>query len=156
MAKIEINDILEELMNENKRLVNDLLFANKCINVLLQFKRYLLQIHSIETNNELNTINEEFIGLFVDNNDYKYCTDSQLIVRRDDRSSVEEVLEDNEKTGVKREPKANRMSDRTAKNIKNRYKLKKNINKIEFKKVETKTNKGIKHRYRWSCDQPDC
>src|SRR5260370_38645194 len=38
---IKINDILEELKDENNRLNNELLFANKCLNVLNKFKSYL-------------------------------------------------------------------------------------------------------------------
>src|SRR5882757_10543379 len=40
---ISINDIFDELMVENKRLLNELLFANKCLNEL---KTHLMKIHS--------------------------------------------------------------------------------------------------------------
>jgi hypothetical protein len=38
---IQINDIFDELIEENKRLNNELMFANKCLNVLNEFKSYL-------------------------------------------------------------------------------------------------------------------
>src|SRR5260370_24384833 len=42
---IELNDIFDELREENKRLKNELLFANKCLNVLNKFKIHLNKIY---------------------------------------------------------------------------------------------------------------
>src|SRR5260370_31462165 len=42
---IELNDIFDELREENKRLNNELLFANKCLNVLNKFKIHLNNIY---------------------------------------------------------------------------------------------------------------
>ena len=36
-----VNDIFDDLFNENKRLLNELLFANKCIEVLNEIKTFL-------------------------------------------------------------------------------------------------------------------
>jgi hypothetical protein len=38
---IRINHIFDELIEENKRLKNELLFANKRLNVFNEFKSYL-------------------------------------------------------------------------------------------------------------------
>src|SRR6267142_5261832 len=40
-SNVSTNDILVELKDENNRLNNELLFANKCLNVLNKFKSYL-------------------------------------------------------------------------------------------------------------------
>ena len=40
-AKIVITDICEDLFEENKSLKNDLKFANKCLNTLNKFNKYL-------------------------------------------------------------------------------------------------------------------
>ncbi|XP_054166626.1 zinc finger protein 510-like [Oppia nitens] len=46
IVNIEVNDLLDELMAENKRLVNELLFANNCLNLLNELKSYLQIIHA--------------------------------------------------------------------------------------------------------------
>ena len=38
MASLRVNDVFEELSEENKRLLNELMFANKCLKVLITFK----------------------------------------------------------------------------------------------------------------------
>ena len=38
---IDINDVLEELSEENNRLLNELLFANKCLKMFIQFKTFV-------------------------------------------------------------------------------------------------------------------
>ncbi|XP_054166604.1 histone-lysine N-methyltransferase PRDM9-like [Oppia nitens] len=43
---VEVNDIFDDLMSENKRLVNELLFANNCLNLLNELKSYLQIIHA--------------------------------------------------------------------------------------------------------------
>ena len=55
MSSILINDIFEELSEENKRLLNELMFANKCLNVLIRFKTFIDFIfNKIETNLDSN------------------------------------------------------------------------------------------------------
>ena len=41
MSYIELNDILEELLDENKRLFNELLFANNCLTKFIEFKSFI-------------------------------------------------------------------------------------------------------------------
>jgi hypothetical protein len=44
IEKIEINDLFHELINENKRLLNELLFAQKCIKLLEKYRNNLNNI----------------------------------------------------------------------------------------------------------------
>ena len=41
MSSLNVNDILEELLNENSRLLNELLFAHKCITKSFEFKNFI-------------------------------------------------------------------------------------------------------------------
>ena len=41
MFSIKVNDVFEELSEENKRLLNELMFANKCLKVLITFKTFV-------------------------------------------------------------------------------------------------------------------
>ena len=41
LCEIVVNDVLEELNEENKRLFEELLFANKCLKVLNEFKSFV-------------------------------------------------------------------------------------------------------------------
>ena len=38
MSSILVTDILQELKGENKRLLNELLYAKQCLKVLIEFK----------------------------------------------------------------------------------------------------------------------
>ena len=38
---IRVNDIFDELSEENKRLKNELMFANNCLKVLIKFKTFI-------------------------------------------------------------------------------------------------------------------
>ena len=40
-SQIVVNDVLEELNEENKRLFNELLFADKCLKILIEFKSFV-------------------------------------------------------------------------------------------------------------------
>ncbi|XP_054162938.1 zinc finger protein 675-like [Oppia nitens] len=42
---IDVDDVIDELMAENKRLVNELLFANKCLNLLTELKDHMNLVH---------------------------------------------------------------------------------------------------------------
>jgi len=67
IARIQINDIFDDINQENNRLKNELLFANKCINILYKFKYYLNRICDNFGNNldqklaqELNKLEEDY------------------------------------------------------------------------------------------------
>ena len=57
MTYININDIFNELKEENKRLLNELLFADKCLKCLTEFKLFVdLVINKINNYLEENDI----------------------------------------------------------------------------------------------------
>ena len=49
MSSLTVNDILEELLDENNRILNELLFAHKCVLKSLEFKEFI------------NSITEQFV-----------------------------------------------------------------------------------------------
>src|ERR1700712_816455 len=64
---IKVNDIFDELSEENKRLNEELMFANNCLNVLNKFKSLLNKICvkfetiiDSEDKQELNQLEDEF------------------------------------------------------------------------------------------------
>ena len=62
MSFIKVNDIFDELIAENKRLLNQLLFSKKCLNVLIEIKtNFNSIINELKTNlssNQLKTIED--------------------------------------------------------------------------------------------------
>ena len=59
MAYIEINDIFDDLREENRRLLNELLFADKCLKYLTEFKSFVdLVINKINNYLEVNDISK--------------------------------------------------------------------------------------------------
>ena len=62
MSNVLVNDIFDELLDENKRLLNELLFSNKCINLFIEFKSFIdsisLKLKPILVSNELIKYNE--------------------------------------------------------------------------------------------------
>ena len=57
MSYIEIRDIFDDLREENRRLLNELLFADKCLKCLTEFKLFLdLIFNKINNNLENNDI----------------------------------------------------------------------------------------------------
>ena len=64
---LKVNDVFDELREENKRLNEELMFANNCLKVLDEFKRLLFRICGkfetiigSEDKQELNRLEEEF------------------------------------------------------------------------------------------------
>ena len=59
MAYINVNDIFDELKEENKRLLNELLFADKYLKYLTEFKLFVdLVINKINNSLEENDISK--------------------------------------------------------------------------------------------------
>ena len=57
MAYFNVNDIFDDLKEENKRLFNELLFADKCLKFLTEFKSFVdLVINKINNYLEENDI----------------------------------------------------------------------------------------------------
>src|SRR6266700_8032086 len=73
---IEVRDVFDEVVDENKRLKRDLNFANECINVLLKFRQYLRK-YCVQRSDELTRIHTEY--------------EAVLQKARDDRSEAQEV-----------------------------------------------------------------
>ncbi len=72
VPSIVINDVLSELRAENDRLSGELVFANKCLHVLLKFKHYFYKNY-LNVNNSntqcYQTINESLNALNGNNSD---------------------------------------------------------------------------------------
>ena len=58
-CEIVVNDVLEELNEENKRLLEELLFANKCLKVLNEFKNFV-ELNSNQFKLILDENNKQF------------------------------------------------------------------------------------------------
>ena len=59
MSYIEVIDIFDDLRQENKRLLNELLFADKCLKCLTEFKTFVdLVINKIDNYLEVNDISK--------------------------------------------------------------------------------------------------
>src|ERR1700743_1437643 len=93
MSSIKCNDILDELMAENKRLLNELIFAKKWQKIFNELKEFLEKNKAlVEENTELKTIfikinnnfviNEETVTREEDNhiNDGIHCTINHTII----------------------------------------------------------------------------
>ena len=67
---VEVKDIFDELLTENKRLLNELLFANKCLDVLNEFKIHLNRVYDkfesiirSDDKREFNELCDRFNGI---------------------------------------------------------------------------------------------
>jgi hypothetical protein len=77
-AKLEINDLFVELKNENKRLLNELLFAQKLIKLFENYRNYLNVFH----NNCKCDQNIENKSIFNDlENEYKCVFDEKKLIQ---------------------------------------------------------------------------
>ena len=57
-CQIVVNDVLEELNEENNRLFNELLFADKCLKVLIEFKSFV-ELNSNQFKQNLDENNKQ-------------------------------------------------------------------------------------------------
>jgi hypothetical protein len=73
-AKLEINDLFDELREENKRLLTQLLFAQKCIKLLESYRNCLNCFQNNKCNENilnkslLNDLENEYKTVFSDQN----------------------------------------------------------------------------------------
>ena len=100
MSSILVTDILQELKEENKRLLNELLYAKQCLKVLIEFKiNFDFYSNKFKQSLEINEwkkfekLNEEIIGIV-----FKLCgnrvnTNSDYIT--EDVIKTEEIFNDN-------------------------------------------------------------
>ena len=100
MSSILVTDILQELKEENKRLLNELLYAKQCLKLLIEFKiNFDFYSNKFKQSLEINEwkkfekLNEEIIGIV-----FKLCgnrvnTNSDYIT--EDVIKTEETFNDN-------------------------------------------------------------
>ena len=149
-----VNDIFDELFNENKRLLNELLFADKCIKVLNKIKRFL-DLNSNEI--KVNLVSKQLKAF----NDLLQTIEE---VFREKNSFVievkEEVIEKNIrfnkriKSSVKKNPKLIIIKEKNKSNDKNTIKVV-SMKKNEIKRIETKADNNLINS-QWVCDYEDC
>ena len=129
MLYILVNDIFDEILNENKRLLNELLFADKCIKVLNEIKEFI----------ELNS-NEIKVNL----------VSKQLKVFNDLCQTIEEVFrEKNSDINLQNEEEENFDDHKTETSIFSLKKTSKNV-------VRTRNRSKMKSKTKLSCDQIEC
>ena len=84
MSYILVNDIFDEILNENNRLLNELLFADKCIKVLKEIKIFtfsqsllknIMDRHEMVVNT-INTINNGRLPINLRNSAHSSCDGS--------------------------------------------------------------------------------
>jgi uncharacterized Zn-finger protein len=100
---IAANDVLEELSEENKRLFNELLFANKCLKLFTEFKAFLdcLISNKIDDNfdeNQCKIYRELNVKMTKIINDFRYMknmSDFRYISREVDIEVIDRESEDN-------------------------------------------------------------
>ena len=149
-----VNDIFDELFNENKRLLNELLFADKCIKVLNEIKTFL-DLNSNEI--KVNLVSKQ-LKVF---NDLLQTIEE---VFREKNSFVievkEEVIEKNIrfnkriKSSVKKNPKLIIIKEKNKNEEKNTIEVV-SLKKNENKRIETKAdNNSIDSQ--WVCDYSEC
>ncbi len=101
LPSIVINDVLSELRAENDRLSGELVFANKCLHVLLKFKHYFYKNY-LNVNNSntqcYQTINESLNALNGNNsdNDLKELENEFDVLLRERNAKMYQFLNDNE------------------------------------------------------------
>src|SRR5258708_7173870 len=120
MSSLETIDIFDDLIAENKRLFNELLFANKCLNVLVEFKSHLIRIYSkfetiigSEDKQEFNELKDRYkkcIKLRDEDNDVEdeVVVKTEAIGNEEISRSDETKRDKNEETNNERYPKRKR------------------------------------------------
>ncbi len=95
-----ISDVLDELRAENDRLSGELVFANKCLHVLLKFKHYFYKNY-LNVNNSntqcYQTINESLNAFNRNNSDYdlKELENEFDVILRENKEKMTRILSDN-------------------------------------------------------------
>ena len=127
-----VNDIFDELFNENKRLLNELLFADKCIKVLNKIKTFI-DLNSNEI--KVNLVSKQ-LKVF---NDLLQTIEE---VFREKNSFVievkEEVIEKNIKTNKRIKSSVKKNPKLIITKGKNKNKEKNTIEVVSLKKNENK------------------
>ena len=88
MSSIELNDCFNEMKAKNERLENELIFANKCLNVLNKIRVNLNEILSFQTKPKQLILNEKYILKFKEL-DEEY---NNILAEKETESSVKEEI----------------------------------------------------------------
>ena len=100
--QIVVNDVLEELNEENKRLFNELLFADKCLKVLIEFKTFvelnsnLFELNLDENNKQLYEELAEKVNRVLDENTYYSMKFNDKNIFNEEKSE-KNIFEDKER-----------------------------------------------------------
>ncbi len=184
VPSIVINDVLDELRAENDRLSGELVFANKCLHVLLKFKHYFyknyLNVNNSNTqcnnsDNRLKELENEFdvllrenkeklFGVFGNNNNISQINDEirdQQIIDNNEKLTPLFVSTREENAQTVNETKSEQIIDKTL--IKYSFisskviKLSVNKSKTETKGRETEPSKRKRAKsYELVCDWNEC
>ena len=169
MSSILVTDILHELKEENKRLLNELLYAKQCLKVLIEFKiNFDFYSNKFKQSLEINEwkkfekLNEEIIGIV-----FKLCgnrvnTNSDYIT--EDVIKTEETLNEHLRQTsdqlVSQDVNPNEQNMRVKCDICDRsYSNKRSLSKhksITHRKVQQKSKTCGKRIGKYLCDWPGC
>ena len=149
-----MNDIFDELFNENKRLLNELLFAEKCIKVLNKIKIFInLNSNEIKVNlvskqlKVFNDLLQTIEEVFREKNSFVIEVKEEVIEK-----SVESIKR--VKSVVKKNPKLIKTKRKNKNKDKNSIEVV-SLKKNENKRIETKAdNNSIDSQ--WVCDYSEC
>ena len=87
MAKVVINDVLEELSEENDRLLRELRFSQKCIQFLEKYRKCLVNLsakcscgQTVATNRDIQSLDDQYntYHTFIDNIVNKDFSDNDM------------------------------------------------------------------------------
>ena len=92
-CEIVVNDVLEELNEENKRLFNELLFANKCLKVLNEFKNFV-ELNSNQFKLNLDESNKQLYEELSENVKQVLNAKSYHLKNFNDNNSIEVMSEE--------------------------------------------------------------
>src|SRR5882757_1662503 len=100
ISDIRVNDIFDDLIEENKRLLNQLLFANNCLNKIkihlnLIYDKYEKYI-DFEYKTQFQEINEEFKQLLETNETIEEKSDENQSLKSDE--NINELNEDSDES----------------------------------------------------------
>src|SRR5882757_9962154 len=100
ISDIRVNDIFDDLIEENKRLLNQLLFANNCLNKIkihlnLIYDKYEKYI-DFEYKTQFQEINEEFKQLLETNETIEEKSDENQCLKSDE--NINELNEDSDES----------------------------------------------------------
>ena len=174
---IKVNDIFDELLAENKRLLNELLFSQKCLNVLNKIKIHLNLIHNkyeniidSEDKQLLNELTEEYKQTIETNEEIVVKSEEKISELSEDLNNKSNEESDEESNDCKSDEKSNDLNEDTNQSEgylpKNEiiFKMKSKINLLLNKTSKTTFTQNISLRNRcfdlktksYKCPESDC